>query len=859
MIPKNFTVAEIDELINVQNNIFIGPFPFKIISEELKSFFHKNQWGNTNEIIEDLKGLTKTKNLEDIGKVLSEWKSEISKEQVESTVTPKEQLEVLKKELEERKKQSQKSKQVSKEDVERLKQRAEKIYLQSKTETPETSLDNNDVAILENLAKSASSDPKTFVNDLSQTINQKNGVDIESSQIAALDLYERITTQTQSTPPEVFLTTASHFDSEEIREASLVFGKLAEENNNQLRKIFTPILGKNLSETFYPSSPRKFEITNERTDKTLFEVDPMQLVKDYKEVNPFNVLDKIKEAGHDHVKNLIVQKIEALPAKSAIKGIFSRAQSSLFFKRALPFLGLSAPAEVVATSFVGKSIQLLFPKFAPVIADFGTKLGINIGIKTIAPVVEKAVGTTAVKAVGNTLGKVAVGILAKVGISIPATAIPFVNIAVWAVTILSLLKDLGKLIKELGPKIKKWLSDNAPALIGIGAVGLLLGNPLFVGLGIVSISAGLLSGASLAKMGARTAFFFGRIGASMAITIATPVIVALIVFPILVAIILFIINSGAYIIPPKSSSVGVENPYIRVEKTVVPKGPLQNSDIPVNVEYTITIIAKKSPLTNVRLEEKCEVLRKGTRPGCPSVKDSIPKPDEIGTISPSNQYTFSYSATYLGNLFIDSFVSNIITVTADTVEKTDITTSGSASIIIGEPDIGCYKTITSGKYAIPSQYLSTFNSSIFKIIQDWPPFVAKSCPAAGGIVNIGYGGDDPYYWGWHLHQGTVDFILYEAPLSSLVRTEFVMIHELGHHIEKVNSDYYQQFLDWPGIKWPVCTYTATSDPVEAFPETLGLYGSGRALNDSLHCGGISGNFKDNYPANWEFADKIIFH
>ena len=103
MIPKNFTVAEIDELIEAKKYIFSGkPYPLKIVSEEIKKLIGKVEWANGADLSEDLQKITSTDSLEKTEKVLSGWKQEVSEKPVESTVPQKEQLEKLKEEAEKR-------------------------------------------------------------------------------------------------------------------------------------------------------------------------------------------------------------------------------------------------------------------------------------------------------------------------------------------------------------------------------------------------------------------------------------------------------------------------------------------------------------------------------------------------------------------------------------------------------------------------------------------------------------------------------------------------------------------------------------------------------------------------------------
>ena len=841
-------------------------------------------WKSVDDFEKDINLLTKENNIRSSYTTLYKvWEQKLAQEKsekVEKTTLTPEEAEKLEAEAEKRSAVAKESiekaqtkqekwlklqkdkvlKQVSKEEQQKVLEelKGKVVYATPQKPEPDILLTKEEQSFTD-LAKQ---NPRVFEQKLSEDIIKKNPEIFSSEGLKPLaDVIAADTTSVfidpsqKQIPTGVFTALTKYDKSPEVQKTGVIYTVLSEERQNLYREILNRTIGVNLANRVLGDPETTYEFSEIPPEKP---EGSFSLKLDDLQTNSFRLQEgslnevfnnpsfgEAKSFVSPQLKETAFSKIASLP-KTGLLGKLSQFTTSRSFDSIAPFLGLPTQMSYTGTTFFGKMITTFLPEYAPLITNFTARLGIDIGIKALAPVTGKSIETgIASLAAKSAAGKAVGGVISKF-----LTVLG--GLTSWATFGLSLIGGwlLGKIIEKIPwKKVLPWI----------------VGIPVFVMVSpVAGVAAGLgtfwlLSGLPLKAASFQIGSFFARIGASMAITIGTPIVVAIIVFPILVAIILFIINSGAYIVPPKSSSVGVENPYIRVEKVADPKGPFENSSLPFRVEYTITITAKKSPLTNVQLEYKCEVLRKGVKPGCPNIEGSIPTADEIGTIMPTNPYQFKYSATYSGDSFNDSFVSDTITATADTTEKNGVSTSGSASIIIGKPDIGCYKLITSGEYSIPSQYVSMFNSGMFKIVRDWPMFVAKTCPAAGGDVYIGYGGDNPYYWGWHLHQGTVDFILYEAPLSSLVRTEFVMIHELGHHIQSVNSDYYQQFLDYPGIKWPICTYKATSDPVEAFPETLGLYGSGRVLNDSLGCGGVSGTFKDNYPTNWEFADKIIFH
>ena len=253
---------------------------------------------------------------------------------------------------------------------------------------------------------------------------------------------------------------------------------------------------------------------------------------------------------------------------------------------------------------------------------------------------------------------------------------------------------INGLLEKIGPWIKKHQEDLmilGGLLMGGGAV--LRSIPMFVFGGLIFVPIALRSGLSMAGIAARTTFFFGRIGASMAITIGTPVIVAIIVFPILVAIILFIINSGAYIVPPKTGGANVINPYIKVEKIIQESNTnlitYKNSDLPQTVHYTVSIIALKGALQNVKITYKCSVSKKGAAVSCPAPNPEIPT-DTIVKLSPTSPYTFSYSHSFASPDFIDSLIVDTITANAFVpADSLSTQTAGIASVVIGTPPTEC--------------------------------------------------------------------------------------------------------------------------------------------------------------------------
>lgn len=339
------------------------------------------------------------------------------------------------------------------------------------------------------------------------------------------------------------------------------------------------------------------------------------------------------------------------------------------------------PRKSLLGSFVGRIGQQLFGKISSKI------------LKTVAKkTVSVAAGTEAGALLGGPVG------------AIVGAVVSFV---------LTKLKNLvSKIFTAIFGKKKE-----GNLAIFLGAVflvsGLVLGAPVVILPGLLTFVGGLYlrsaggfssTTSTLEQLG--QAAIAGLVNVALP-AIATPIIVSLLAIPVVVTLILFIINSGAYLVPPKTSLVPgiIESPYIDVVKTAEPEGPFDNNQLqPLEVKYSVKIKAKKGSLTNVRVGYSCTVIKDGPSPNCPK-PEGFPTEDEIPkTISPTEDgFVFSYKHRY-DKQFSDSFVADTITVTADVAEKKDVKASTSLRIKIGKPPEDCpagwpaFGSLTQGAY-----------------------------------------------------------------------------------------------------------------------------------------------------------------
>jgi hypothetical protein len=154
-----------------------------------------------------------------------------------------------------------------------------------------------------------------------------------------------------------------------------------------------------------------------------------------------------------------------------------------------------------------------------------------------------------------------------------------------------------------------------------------------------------------------------------------------------VAIILFIINSGAYIVPPSPSNIpgAIESPYIGIEKEASPD-QINRIGGSETITYNVRIYAKKGTLSNIRITNEYKVISRSS-PAIPNPQvPEINNPPVI--ISPVEDYIFEYQLQLDGS-YNDSIVVDTLTVTADAPEQPDALARTSASVVIGNPPISC--------------------------------------------------------------------------------------------------------------------------------------------------------------------------
>lgn len=483
----------------------------------------------------------------------------------------------------------------------------------------------------------------------------------------------------------------------------------------------------------------------------------------------------------------------------------------------------------------------------------GQAVLLNPGTATLVdkPIIQfatkEAVEETAKIAGAKAATEAGIATAAGTGIAIGQVTIPVPVVG----ALIGLAISLASKVIE---KVKHWIQthkDKFSDYLAMGSFGVLLfgitsGSVFLTGSG--SLGVGL---SAVLKGPAKTAgsIFrgFGKLirglGSLFFPSIAVPFFAAMIIVPVLVALILFIINSGAYVVPPANIS------SVEVEKTIDGPKEFENSDLAsgITVNYTITITSHIGSLSSIAFTNECKVIREGFRPTC-----DAPLPTTVPEIiDASTPYTFDYSVKYSGASFEDSLVIDTFKLTAVSSDNKPISTSGSAHVIIGNPPTACLDF-----QGFSGSNLENLVEASFSLSSDEAPYMAQVC-SLGDVPVVYNKYINPGGWGY-FSGGTV--YLNGGGLSNPVDAKYILAHELGHYLSAyVNSDLLVEYKDTRSVisELPLCSYSATGNASEGFAEAIALYATHDESSqwNRAGCGGI---FKTRYPNNWQFVNDKIY-
>lgn len=203
------------------------------------------------------------------------------------------------------------------------------------------------------------------------------------------------------------------------------------------------------------------------------------------------------------------------------------------------------------------------------------------------------------------------------------------------------------------------------ALQGLGGI---LGGAAKIGAGIAGVSGGTAAAGGAATAG-------GVAAATAPAWIPIALIAGVVIF--LIVGVGFINNThqSAYL---GEQIVIEESPFIGVSKTAS-KTSFRNDELPQDVTFTITVIAKQGKLTNAKVTDSFNVSGTGTA--------SLPQKSwDAGDIETSwaQDFQVTFPATLKDNLVI-----NYVTVTAEVENQPAQTATTSLALIVGNPPQDC--------------------------------------------------------------------------------------------------------------------------------------------------------------------------
>lgn len=592
-----------------------------------------------------------------------------------------------------------------------LKKNNVKIYYKVK------GVESKEIEEVNNLRKQANLDPRRFIEDTSdkfkQTFNNSNlskeEINVVSKQ-AAVSVYE---TLSDGDSPLIRLSIINKLASDPS-----ILGNIS--NLDQLKNIFSEAkikestkfeLLRSLLDTSkvkeLDSKNLHIEISNTKQEGFEEFNIGQKVIRPYTEDLDLqsSLIDDVANLGIEDLKSNILLKIgdrlETYITSLPVDSVLAKAYNSDIVK-----LGLSSIGLVKATPWVAVEGGSIFGKIAvesglgPLAGFIQNKTGLDLGVKLAVEAGKKVSGEIVSEVVVAKSTEAATGTgLTAILTPLFAWAGPFAPILASVASFIT-TSAVGKFIANKISEFKIWLqknnlSDALPALLVGGVSSVFIGG---WGLGLGLGTFGFLKLKNSTSVGRdfflfKTRFLIKRVINSALKMAVGPIIFTFVVFPIIVALILFIINSGAYIIPPSLSEFntgGFFSPYVEITKIPDPTGPFENSDLPKEITYTINIKPKKGDILNTTITYGCEVISKSDL-SCPDIE--LEGVDESFFSTPQSinaaGITFSYKSTY-DSSYKDSAIIDFIKL--EGMSPSDgaiVSTQTSAYITFGNPPIDC--------------------------------------------------------------------------------------------------------------------------------------------------------------------------
>jgi len=504
---------------------------------------------------------------------------------------------------------------------------------------------------------------------------------------------------------------------------------------------------------------------------------------------------------------------------------------------------------------VGSFVQQRVGGFAEkqvnkVVDKAGKKVAEKVAKKAAGAAVQKAVETGAKAAAGTAVKAGAEGIAVALGL--PAGGVG----AVITWLLIKAAELLLSLLKKILRPLLDWLRENKEAVLAalVGA-GAFLGSPVLIGIGVAGFGILGISAVSATITAAVTAFYLWVTGFFIPRALAYIIFVFL-AFTLLTIFILFIINSGSYVVPlgpyPYEIPYLQESLYIRVEKTA---GPTRVDNPPPGrtIAYSVTITAKQGALTNISFSDVCRVLGAGGSSNCPAV--TIPPPPT--SISPTSPYTFSYQRSY-GSQYRDSVATDTFTVTADAPGAPGEISTGTSSVIIGDPPTSCFEFEPAN-----APYSAEFQAAAIEL-SSHTAYAAKLC--AAGTITVRLNTSGPVTTGACAGASANSMFfnncLYFQTHGQAFIT-YLFAHESGHTYDHRTSDLSRFISQGVMSEGGLPTYCIAQPPPpnEDFADTIGDYvDNGRLRHLCAHNDQRPFSLcNSQFVRHCDFARNVIFN
>ena len=476
------------------------------------------------------------------------------------------------------------------------------IYAVPDQEIPQIALTANEKVIIE----IAQNNPSLFAKNLSALIIENNP-DISRSlaDIIAADAANVLSSNVDNKPipTGVFaslvqapdkIQNLSDITKDELAKTSAITTASWESWNNFKRDILIRSVGPNLTNMVLEPPEFTYHISDtQEAGSYMINIGLLQEKSfDIQKGEFFETLNSAPVASARQLASKNLNQYALLKLQTLPKGTVSRLMTSDTFQVIAPLVGFMPINTYVGSNFFGKTVTLLFPKYAPLIEAVAWKMGIgmNVGIVAIPPnmmdaaiidglvtpswmlnkaglqtagQVAKGATTNLNTILGNAVAKGASSILSKIGMQGAAAKvgamagsgiIPVIGTIVGAI-IGSLL---GKIVEKIPwKKIAPWLLGG---LVGAGTfvlIGPIAG--VVSGVAVFGItSAATVGSITLGVVGSKITKLFVSIGSVFFTTFLRPLLITAMGLVILTAFILFIINSGAYVVPNRET---LETPF----------------------------------------------------------------------------------------------------------------------------------------------------------------------------------------------------------------------------------------------------------------------------------------------------------